>query len=193
MDLKASRYNFFWKSRDPYYLAYNAITNTFGRVKEEDYPEVQAIIENPNAPIRDAANAKRRSDLFQGGFLIAQEIDEVSVLKMKNRMGRFSTDYFGLTIAPTLDCNFRCTYCFEEHKKEKMSQEIEAALLTYVDKQIKYTRGFSVTWFGGEPMLCMDIIQRLTKGFSELCAKHNVEFSPSSIITNGYFLTQTNG
>ena len=43
----------------------------------------------------------------------------------------------------------------------------------------------SVDWFGGEPLLQIKTIQRLSKGFIEICEKYDAEYS-AGIVTNGY-------
>ena len=47
---------------------------------------------------------------------------------------------------------------------------------------------FVYNWMGGEPLLALDVIEKLTMGALEIAAKREVEFS-AKIITNGYLLT----
>jgi len=193
MELKVSRYNHFFKADDEYILAYNALSNSFARVKGEEYEIIKSILKDPNGFSFDSEEKnKLKDDLLSGSFLIGEELDEIEFLKMRNRVGRFSTDFFGLTVAPTLECNFKCEYCFEKVKRESMTKEVEEAIIKMVEEKIATARGFSVTWFGGEPLLRMDVIERLSRAFKKLCEANKVAFSPQSIITNGYLLTGEN-
>lgn len=60
----------------------------------------------------------------RGNFIIDDDYDELSVIKFNNYSGKFRNDYFNLTIAPTLQCNFTCPYCYEERKAGIMSSDI---------------------------------------------------------------------
>jgi uncharacterized protein len=193
MGLKPSRYNHFFEAEDGHVLAYNAFSNSFARVTPEKYKIIKEILENPNDYSYDTEEKEKlKSDLIKGGFLIDEVLDEIEILKMRNKIGRFSTEHLGLTIAPTLACNFRCIYCFGYKKKDTMSKEIEDALINFVEKKLEKARSFGVSWFGGEPLLKIDIIERLSEKFIELCNKLRVRFLEAGIITNGYFLTRKN-
>ena len=73
-----------------------------------------------------------------------------------------------------------------------MSIEVENAILKMTEERLISAKGFSVVWFGGEPLLGIEIISRLNTSFKELCKKYQVVFSPQQIITNGYLLTREN-
>lgn len=142
MGLKTCRYNHFFKAEDGYTLAYNALSNNFARVTEEKYNIIKEILKSPGNFCFDTKEKEQlREDLTKGSFLIDEDIEEIEFLKMRNRIGRFSTDYFGLTIAPTLECNFECTYCFEESKKESMSKEVTEALIKFAEERINKNCG----------------------------------------------------
>ena len=48
-----------------------------------------------------------------------------------------------------------------------MSEETQNAIISYVKKQIQNYDGLRISWFGGEPLLRMDIIRRLFAVFSK--------------------------
>lgn len=52
--------------------------------------------------------------LKMGGMLVDDDVDERRMLMLESLSARFANDYLGLTIAPTLACNFRCPYCYEK-------------------------------------------------------------------------------
>lgn len=103
---------------------------------------------------------------------------------------RFRTDFLGLTIAPTSDCNFRCVYCYEKDsvKYPPMSEEVQKKVIEMIRRSIKSIRVLNVMWYGGEPLLCFDIIRSLSRQIMELCQEHGVEYK-AGIVTNGYLLT----
>ena len=103
-------------------------------------------------------------------------------------MRRAGNTTFFLTIAPTLACNFGCDYCFENSQSHRMSESTQDTLLRFSDEHVRDAKQMLITWFGGEPTLCLDIIEKLQENFIELATKHRIALLPSSIITNGYLL-----
>lgn len=66
-------------------------------------------------------------------------------------------------------------------------------LIRFAENRLRFfgSKKLLVAWYGGEPMLCMDIIESLSRRFIELCEKLDVEYS-ARIITNGWFFTPEN-
>jgi len=59
------------------------------------------------------------------------------------------------------------------------------------EKRILEKSAFSVTWYGGEPMLAKGIISKLTKEFIRICESKKSNYH-AGMITNGYLLTREN-
>ena len=116
--------------------------------------------------------------------------DELEAIKMAGRMSNQSSGV-SLTICPTMGCNFDCPYCFEHHVNEKMTEEVQEAVVTLAEKLIDAAsvKSLSVTWFGGEPLLATDVIEHLSEKLMALCEEKKVPYR-AGIITNGYLLTQ---
>lgn len=136
--------------------------------------------------------------LQKEGIVVVHDLDEVEEIIFRAKLRQFSNSQtsFGLVIAPTLSCNYHCPYCFEgdvKKQKEIMSAEVIDSIITALkdkfnkNKQIKHLR---ITWFGGEPLLTYDkVMVPLLEQVITLCKDKNIDFR-SSIITNGYFLTE---
>ena len=107
-------------------------------------------------------------------------------------LGRFSSAgrKVGLTVCPTMGCNFDCPYCFENHRSGRMSAQTQDDVIALAGRMMELTgaKSFHVTWFGGEPLLAPDIIGALSERFIDLAEKNGAEYS-AEIITNGYLLT----
>jgi uncharacterized protein len=126
--------------------------------------------------------------LVSGGYLIGDAIDEVTALRVQANMSRLSSSTLALTIAPTLACNFSCDYCFESQSAVRMSEQTQRALLDFADYHLEEASKLLVCWFGGEPTLCLPIIERLQTELLEIAERHNAQMEPTSLITNGYLL-----
>ena len=118
--------------------------------------------------------------------------NERAALNAMGRMGCASGGV-GLTICPTMGCNFDCPYCFENHKAGKMTQKTQDDVVALAERMLDVSqkKAMSVTWFGGEPLLASDVIEALSERLMALCEEKGAEYS-AGIITNGYLLTQEN-
>ncbi len=93
--------------------------------------------------------------------------------------------YLDITIAPTMRCNFNCSYCFEGDNKSfsKMSAEVENAIIQYIVKKKQSTERLILRWFGGEPLLAFDkilsISSRLDTAKSRISCKYNNKWKSS--------------
>lgn len=122
------------------------------------------------------------------GCIIKDDVNEVDQIKYMNGVTKFNSAVLGLTIAPTMDCNYRCVYCFEEHSKSRMLFDVQDAIVKYVEDNIKNLKTLVVTWFGGEPMLEKETVYALSKKFICLCDRYDVEYG-ATLVTNGSLIT----
>lgn len=141
--------------------------------------------------LNDCASSKWNNDadflkLYQNGFIVDEETNEISIGETtKNDV----VNYPGLmlTIMPTEDCNFRCVYCYEDHKKGKMSKTVQNSIIKFVQKNIRYYTELNVGWFGGEPLDALDVIENLSKRLIDICNVARKKYS-AGMTTNGYNL-----
>ena len=75
-----------------------------------------------------------------------------------------------LTIAPTISCNFACTYCFQEHPQRTMDSEQVTRTKRFIEARLQHGTHLHVTWFGGEPLMAFPVIQSLLPWMEELAA-----------------------
>lgn len=95
-----------------------------------------------------------------------------------------------VSVLLTEDCNLRCTYCFEKHNKNKMSQQVGERMIDFLfeNAQKGNVDYISLTMFGGEPMLASEMLEYLTKYAWQQGEKFNKGVQVI-IITNGTILT----
>ena len=125
--------------------------------------------------------------LRNNGFLVDDDIDE-SQLALYYRINKiYQNKLLSLTIIPTADCNFKCVYCYQTSKNAYIDREVVENIIKYIEKNVQYYSALSITWFGGEPLLCKDEVLYIIKKAKNLCLKHNKPFV-SYMTTNGYEL-----
>lgn len=189
--MKASNYNFFipYDYEKNKYIAYNALSNSLALIEEDKYKKYLDF-ESSNIEIDDE---KLLEDLAKGSFIIDDNLDELKVISHDMYRTRFNTTHLSLTIAPTSDCNFRCSYCFEKNAINScyMSEDTENSIVKMLENRSGLINNFHVTWYGGEPLLAVDTIKRLSERFIKICDDNKINFS-ATIVTNGYNLSRKN-
>lgn len=90
-------------------------------------------------------------------------------------------DNYSVTINPTMNCNLRCWYCYENHlHNTNMSPDILERIKKLFSKLLQSgkTISFHLSFFGGEPLLgfknCVKPIILYTQS---LCKEHNIKLS----------------
>lgn len=183
--MKKSFYNFFYEhEKTGEIIAYNSRFNSLALISSENY-------ELFKTDRLDLATDQLLIDLKKGGFIIEDSIDELDMLSYQMLNNRFNSKSLALTIAPTLDCNFACLYCYEKGSScgMEMNEEVKKAIIEMVKNNIDSYNSVSITWYGGEPLLALDCVTSMTDEIRNICSEKKKYFS-AGIITNGYLMTK---
>ena len=125
-------------------------------------------------------------------FITDTERDQKDVIRLINHKKVFLDKTYRLVLNPTLECNFRCWYCYEDHVTGKMSEEIMEKIKKHVRLMIKEERisGLFLDWFGGEPLLYFDeIIVPLSEQLRDIMTENGLSFFTQAT-TNGSLITE---
>ncbi|AKA71987.1 thioether cross-link-forming SCIFF peptide maturase [Clostridium scatologenes] len=76
------------------------------------------------------------------------------------------------------DCNLRCKYCFADEGdykgcRELMSAEIAKKAIDFVIKKSGPRKNIEVDWFGGEPLMALNVIKEVMEYTKEQKKVHN--------------------
>lgn len=124
------------------------------------------------------------------GMIVPNETDE-DVVCTHIAWKRIYNPSLILVIMPTEDCNFRCSYCYEEHKKGMMNIITAQSIIKFVAKSISSYTEVHVIWFGGEPLMSQQTIDNIlfiSEELIKICSCARKKYS-ADIITNGFNLT----
>lgn len=132
---------------------------------------------------------KEKDQLICKGYLVEDNVDEMALLKHKYELDKYDSHILDFTLAPTMGCNLKCTYCFEEKNKsqtpELMSMETQDKLVEYINNSAsRINKVLKVVWFGGEPLVGISVIRSLTPRIKKVAQDHNLIYN-SSMTTNG--------
>lgn len=129
--------------------------------------------------------------LCERGFFVPEETDERANRKFVIYKNVFDSR-LRLLIDTTTSCNFRCKYCADAFEKDEiMPIEIQSNIIEFVRKNIGRYTGVSIDWFGGEPLVGLDVIKYISNDLIEICHRARKPYS-ATITTNGYLLSPNN-
>ncbi len=154
-------------------LLYNALNDTF-----------LALSSDVDLMLRDIVSVKARSKLYdvllQGGFIVDDSVDELSIVENHILSERFDKSKYEIVVNTTMDCNVRCWYCYESHIKDSvMSDDISQRIIRHIESKLLYDsfKLLSLSFFGGEPMLNISSVLLIVEAAKELSEKYGFELN----------------
>lgn len=131
--------------------------------------------------------------LLNEKFVLEDNIDEINTLKNIIQKNNHNLSTYTLIINPTLNCNFRCWYCYENHlENTKMTD----STLEFVKKHISLITDkeelekIELSFFGGEPLIFYtEIVLPLMKYAKQRCMEKDIILH-IGFTTNGYLLSE---
>lgn len=170
----------FWNDFIPYgegMICFNTRSGAIVVFSREEYARYEAQPQSVTDP------------LARLGIVVPDNSDEKQEWCAEYKRGKEDTSFLDLTILLTLQCQFKCIYCFEgEKSKSVLTDETEAAIRSFLEKRAGSFNKLHVTWFGGEPLLGINRIRRLSAFIQDFCKRHAIYYY-ADITTNGYAIT----
>ncbi|MBC3889124.1 thioether cross-link-forming SCIFF peptide maturase [Acetobacterium paludosum] len=92
------------------------------------------------------------------------------------------------------DCNLKCTYCFAaqgdfDGEKMLMSLEVGKKAIDFIVAQSKNRENLEIDFFGGEPLMNLDVVKELVVYGNEMAEKNHKKFK-YTMTTNGVLLNE---
>jgi len=171
-------------------LVFNTVSGALGLMN----CETRGIYENLETIDMDEIDSSKKEivkTMKENGYIVDSDIDEYKKLSLEEKLIRYSKKgALHLTIAPTMNCNMECPYCYEFKEVKRMSKETQDATINYIKNYLNENKEINVmtlAWYGGEPLLEKETIRYVSKEIIEFCSKNGIAYA-SNIITNGALL-----
>ncbi|KAF0206651.1 MAG: hypothetical protein FD172_3910 [Methylocystaceae bacterium] len=124
------------------------------------------------------------------GFVVPASEAEYEREQTQFSSSKADRDTLKITLAPTMACNLRCSYCFQQDfaPSRNMKAEVQNGVIEFVRRKAAGSRRLVVQWFGGEPLLRYEQIVSMTEAFQKICAERDMIYE-AEMLTNGTLLT----
>ena len=182
--MKKSIYNIVFDDDEGNKIIYNTSSLSFKKLTEDEAMRYESgSLLNENSEIV--------TELIKDGFLCSDDFNEVEDIKLSVLKECKNADTLSLGIAPTLDCQFACRYCFEKRRHGIMDERVQELVVDFVRKSFEkhHHKALRIHWYGGEPLLGMNVIESLSQSFKKISKEYKAKYS-AFIVTNGYLLNQ---
>lgn len=178
-------------------LLFNTHSLCFGRLSASLYHDALEMVESMNGEAGSAVCSDEVKfvafEMRHKGFFVPDPVAESIVVAGRFEKRKNKRTHLGLTIAPTVDCNFSCPYCYEYTDYSIMPDRVRFDVAAYIDRTLASGRykSMHVTWYGGEPLLeeSFRALEFLSDKIITSCRNHSIPYS-ANIITNGYLLNR---
>ncbi len=187
MGMKASRYNVLVNHDDTgVMILFNTLYGSLTTWEKDEVPLLTSLLENP--ALLQTADSPISAVLLEQKYIVKDNVDEIEIVRNRKRAGIQDKNRLDVIIMPTLDCNFACPYCYEEHYPSMMADETVTAVKKWLTAEIPKHKVLLLNWFGGEPLM----------GYSQVIAisRHAVAVARATgvshiinMTTNGYLLS----
>lgn len=183
--MKYSIYNSILTLNSKYGVLYSGLTDQFVVFKKELAGLLNKNIEELKNESKDLYDKLVKADA-----IIPDDKNEFLELKKLSNSLDESPQSCKLIINPTMDCNFKCWYCYENHipgsEMDKATVESIKLFINHILKN-KDIHFFDLSFFGGEPLLQYPIVKELidhTRKQLGTDINYHIGFT-----SNGYLLT----
>lgn len=179
--MKYSIYNNIIELSENTTVIYNALTDKFVFLSN--------LIQIPEKPIDLPV---KFHELFkQAGIIIPIETNEYQEYLSKAKEIECDDNSFRLIINPTINCNFKCWYCYEDHYPSQMLPKTIFSVIKLIEEIANKHKIIRLSFFGGEPLLYYkQVVSPIIKATNELLSRNNNQLYVD-ITSNGFLLSDS--
>lgn len=175
--MKPSYYNVEAPLGDGSEVVYNTLHRSLAHLSAQE----ASFLRQPS-PV----NPQLERELAQAHFLLEDPEAEANHLLYRHNAHRNNMRALDITISPTRMCNFSCNYCYTKKPTGVMDEKTQCQIVEFLARH--YDRAafstLKVNWYGGEPLLAIDVIEQLTDKLLAFCSKRHVAYR-AHVLTNG--------
>lgn len=180
--MKVSNYIKTYPYEEGYLVLFSPLSSTVVLIEEELWERMN-----------NGTLSSEEIDMLAGmGILVEDiEIEKNNVYNLNDKRNA-ANNTVNIVSVMNLDCNLSCIYCYEGDLKGKlyMEENIANLLVDFISRQLSSEKKtLNIDFYGGEPLLSLDLIKYISRKAQSLAKKKGVEYR-FTLVTNGTFLTR---
>ena len=190
--MKYSQFNnhFFYEQK---YIWFNSFSNEFLILEPILHDLLQSSINEKNPLELKKIHQDFYDALLSKKFIVDKFVNEIELVREWNKKLIEDDNFYHITINPTMNCNFKCWYCYETHIKDsKLSDKTIQAICNHINivfNTYPNLKDFKLSWFGGEPLLYYDttvkpILEYAYKNFKNTKVNFYSTFTTNGLLIN---------
>lgn len=160
-------------------VIYNTLSQAIVKLPVEKWKEIDSCSNEEINCLRDEgiihlSEKNERQELFDA-------------LKEEQERG---SKILEITIVPTYFCNMKCKYCFQQERKDILDNDKADSIINTIIQVlgVKKYEQLKVSWFGGEPLLAIDIIEYISNSLIRYCDEYEIKYL-CDFVTNGTLIS----
>jgi len=171
------------------HLIYNTFSRSIVEINDQCLHALYSIRDGKQPSFPETVLQK----LSLQGFIVDDERDEKELYIEKYRSQCESQEELHATILTTFECPMACVYCYQKHIEDdmSMSEGMTRDVIIWLKRQIQERRPKRcfITFYGGEPLMNMKPIERISSEMRGYCGDRGIKLE-LSIVTSGLLLTR---
>ena len=186
-DYKFSKYNSILKTDAKLNVLYNGLSDRFIVFRKK----LRALLDKDIEELKNTSEEFYRT-LVEADAIIATDRDEFAELKSLSEKIDNAQHECKIIVNPTMDCNFKCWYCYENHVvNSKINSDILERIKRLIRRQTENEQieFIDLAFFGGEPLLQYPAIKELIDYTREQCCYQKKNYH-LGFTSNGYLLNE---
>lgn len=168
-------------------MLYSTLSRKYYVYNKVASEQIKVFIEDINKGEYTEKEIEIFRKLLSAGIIIQDDLDEEKKLEVLENSARYQENTYKVMILATNACNFRCTYCEQEHIAKRLDAETKDRILKLIEIQAQKNKRIEIDWFGGEPLLEYESVCDMLEKADALCKKHSCDLF-ATFTTNGYLL-----
>lgn len=175
---------------DDLHVLFNMLNDVIVVIDKELFDAINPYLKTP-ADIQ-RINQELYDNLLDSGFIVTDSADETDDLIRSWQEEDSNPAQIKLTVNPTLQCNLRCWYCYEDHSgQSKVSPATMEAIKRLIDNILsrKSLQKLLLDFFGGEPLLYFDSCMKPLVEYADHAAACSGKAIGYALTTNATLLS----
>lgn len=187
--MKISRFTKIVKVDNQTSILYNTFSRQYIELLPKTKDQILSFLDEVNKGVYSQEEITLFSEMVNKHIIVSEETDELEQIRKAEYNACHKRNKFEIVIYTTNRCNFRCTYCTQDHLGKNLEENTIKQVIELIERISQEVDEIELNWFGGEPLLQYSDIVTILKQVNKICKRNHCRCS-SNMVTNGFLLDE---